>query len=414
MLMTEAMKKYEKHLEFRNLSPNTINGYMKELEYLRRHLEERRNSNIYVDEIELENIEDFISSKKDTGVVISSINRFISVIKGFYNYIESRDIVDNNPTRKLETYRDINKPKRDVLTEKEIDLLIDNIEDEIVKYVVFTIANAGLRISELTNLKLQNVDMENRIIYVIGGKGGKNRVIPINDKLYKLLDRYLKEIRPDVDSDYFFAKKKTGRLSRQWTNAKIKEAVKSIGWNKDITSHNLRHSFATNLIVNDVNIVSVQKLLGHSDLRTTSIYLHQSLDDLKNAVSSLDEGKINTNDIYNENNENIDGNRSINNSNTRMEIDFKYIGTLKLLYEKEDKLREILEGKKIIGEIPKYSVPGTSKTKSIYMSDLLSRLIIGFSETKNISQKEIVESAVVEYLMNYGYKEEVELLLNRK
>ncbi len=199
--MTEAMKRYKKHLEFRNLSPNTINGYMKELKYLRKHLEEKKNSSIYVDEIKLEDIESFISSKKDAGVVISSINRFISIIKGFYNYLKNRGIVDNDPTRKIETYRNLNKPKRDVLTEEEIDILIANIEDEIVKYVVFTIANTGLRISELTNLKLENVDMENRIIYVVCGKGGKNRVIPINEKLHKVLDRYLKEIRPDVESN---------------------------------------------------------------------------------------------------------------------------------------------------------------------------------------------------------------------
>lgn len=87
---------------------------MKELKYLRRYLEEKKDSSIYVDEIELENIEDFISSKKDTGVAISSINRSISIIKGFYNYLENRDIVDNNPTGKLETFRDINRPKRDV------------------------------------------------------------------------------------------------------------------------------------------------------------------------------------------------------------------------------------------------------------------------------------------------------------
>ncbi len=131
-------------------------------------------------------------------------------------------------------------------------------------------------------------------------------------------------------------------------------------------------------------------------MRTTSIYLHQSLDDLKNAVNSLDEDKINTDDIY------------------KVEIDSKYMGTLELLYEKEDKLKEILEDKRIVGEIPKYSIPGTSKSRSIYISDLLSRLIIDFSETKSISQKEIVESAVVEYLMNYGYREEVGLLLGRK
>ena len=410
MLMTEAMKKYKRHLEFRNLSPNTINGYMKELKYLRRHLEEKKNSTIYADEIELEDIEGFISYKKDKGVVISSINRFISIIKGFYNYLESRDIVDNNPTKRLETYRDINKPKRDVLTEEEIDLLIENIEDEIVKYAVFTIANTGLRISELTNLKLENVDMENRIIYVIGGKGGKNRLIPINDTLYKVLDRYLREIRPYVQSDYFFAKKKTGRLSRQWTNVKIKEAVENLGWNKDITSHNLRHSFATNLIANDVNIISIQKLLGHSDLGTTSIYLHQSLDDLKNAVNSLDEDRINTDDTYNKK---IDRNRKTN-SNTRVEVDSKYIDILELLYEKEDKLRGILESNKAVEEIPKYSVSGTSKIKSIYINNLLSRLVMEFSETMNISPKEIVESAVIEYLMNYGYREEVELLLGRK
>lgn len=287
MLLRDGILKYEEYLEFRNLSKNTINGYKKELTYLLEFLVDRKNTNIYVEEITVTDLESFIKYKKEKGNVLVSINRTISIIKGFFIFLESRNIIKDNPSNRLATYRIINRTEREVLTGEEIEILINEIDNPIVKYAVITLANTGLRISELTGLKLEDVDLDNRIIRVINGKGGKNRIIPINDDLYKSLKKYRQEIRPNINSNYFFATEKTGKLSRQWTNTNIKKALNELNWNINITSHNLRHSFATNLINNNANIVAVQKLLDHNDLRTTSIYLHQSINELYNAVNLL-------------------------------------------------------------------------------------------------------------------------------
>lgn len=376
MLMTEAMDRYKKHLRFRNLSTNTINGYMKELKYLRVYLEEKMDQDIQVEDISLEDIEDFIGYKKDRGIVASSVNRFISIVKGFYGYLIDRNFVELNPTTKLQTYRILNRPKRDVLTEDEIDLLVAAIDDMTVRYIVLTMANTGLRISEASKLKLHSVNFENRLIYVIDGKGGKDRMVPMNNKLYLELKKYVEEIRPDVNSNYFFSKERTGGISRQWTNLKIKEAVESLGWKKNISSHNLRHSFATNLISNDVNIVSVQKLLGHSDLRTTSIYLHQSLDDLKNAVKALDIEEKSPMEY-----------KSIDDDFNKM------VNIVRLLEKDEDD-----------------SIDIRLEDKVVSVNNLLSNLIVEFSKHKNISLGETIETAVLEYIMKYGYKVKVDIV----
>lgn len=284
MLLSDGILQYEEYIRFGNLSKATINGYKKELKYLLEHLEETTDSSIYLDSITLEDLEGYIKLKKHKGSELVSVNRAISIIKGFFKFLESRGITKSNPSHLIETYRIINRKEREVLTEKEIEILIDKIKDDTVKYATKTLANTGLRISELINLKLKDVDLNNRLINVIEGKGGKNRVVPINMDLYKDLKKYREEIRPNTDSNYFFATEKTGRLSRQWTNKNIKKAINELNWDINITSHNLRHSFATNLINNNANIVAVQKLLGHNDLRTTSIYLHQSINELYDAV----------------------------------------------------------------------------------------------------------------------------------
>jgi integrase/recombinase XerD len=287
MLFKNAMLNYEEYIKFRNLSQSTINGYRKELKYLLEYLEKIKITPIYLDKLTFKDLESYIKYKKENGSELVSINRSISIIKGFFIFLESRGIINANPSHQIETYRIINRPEREVLTEEEIETLIENINNCTVRYAVKTMANTGLRISELTNLKLEDVDFKNKVIKVIDGKGGKNRLIPINTALYEDLKRYLEEIRPQGKSNYFFATKQTGRLSRQWTNINIKKTINELNWDIDITSHNLRHSFATNLINNNANIVAVQKLLGHNDLRTTSIYLHQSINELHDAVNLL-------------------------------------------------------------------------------------------------------------------------------
>ena len=287
MLLKDGISVYEEYINFRNLSKNTINAYNKELRYLLKYLTKGKDTPIYIEGISLEDLEGYIKSKKQRGNKLSSINRSISVIKVFFTFLKDREIININPSINMKTYRIVNRPERQVLSENEIEVLINTIDNPTIKYAVETIANAGLRISELTNLKLEDVDFKNKVIRVINGKGGKNRKVPMNLNLCDSLKKYYEEIRPKVDSDYFFVTRRTGRLSRQWTNKNIKNAINELDWNMDITSHNLRHSFATNLIKNDANIVSVQKLLGHNDLRTTSIYLHQSISELHDAVNLL-------------------------------------------------------------------------------------------------------------------------------
>jgi integrase/recombinase XerD len=143
----------------------------------------------------------------------------------------------------------------------------------------------GGRMSEMVHLKLKHVDFDSRILHIIDGKGRKDRRIPICDKLYDILTHYLSDLR-ESDSPLFFATVSTGKVSSTYINRCLHEAVGKLGWEKDISAHVLRHSFGTNLLEKGASVVSIQKLLGHSNLAVTSRYLHQDMNTL-NAVVNL-------------------------------------------------------------------------------------------------------------------------------
>lgn len=144
-----------------------------------------------------------------------------------------------------------------------------------------------LRVSEATNLQLKDVDFVNRVIHVIEGKGGKNRDVPMNESLAKILQDYLETVRPEGNSLLFFATEKTGAISQQYINRKLKETCKKINLGKVVTSHILRHSFASQLVKTDTHVAHIQRLLGHADVRTTSVYMHAEYRDLADAVNSI-------------------------------------------------------------------------------------------------------------------------------
>lgn len=181
----------------------------------------------------------------------------------------------------------VKQAERNYISEDEFNLLIQGIDKPIVKVAVQTMFYTGLRISETVGLTIDNVNLKERKIYVIGGKGNKDRTIPINDKLYNILMDYVCNIRPIVESNRFFCTKKTGAVSPQYINALLQKACEILGWEKKISAHILRHSFASNLIRHNVPLPTVQKLLGHSDLRVTSRYIHQDIKQLEEAVNLL-------------------------------------------------------------------------------------------------------------------------------
>ncbi|MEF2115224.1 MULTISPECIES: tyrosine-type recombinase/integrase [Clostridium] len=138
--------------------------------------------------------------------------------------------------------------------------------------------------SELTNLKMEDVDLKDKVIHVIG-KGQKYRKIPISNKLYTILIEYLDNRKSS--SNYFFVTRVTAKVSNQYINLCLKEAVKKAEINKDISCHSLRHSFASNLLLKGATIQDVRELMGHADVKTTSIYLHSIAENLRSSVNLL-------------------------------------------------------------------------------------------------------------------------------
>ena len=150
---------------------------------------------------------------------------------------------------------------------------------------------SGMRISEVTNLSKKDVHLDgnNKYIQVVGGKGNKDRKIPLSNKLEEILKHYVEEIRPTIDSDKFFCTERSGGLSNSYINREIRLAVERLPWgfDKNISAHNLRHSFASNLIANKAPLSSVKSLLGHQDLRVTSRYIHEDMEQLQDSVNLL-------------------------------------------------------------------------------------------------------------------------------
>lgn len=286
MELSQAIDMFIENLKLKNRSKETYRGYKQVLEEFRKEVEANYNGQVYTDDIALEDLEVYLKFKKDNGYANISVNRAIYIFKSFYNYLTRREIVKRNIAEKLEPLK-VKKTTRENLTEEEIEELIAAIDHALVKLAVRTMSKTGLRVSELCQLELEDVDLTKKVIQVIDGKGGKDRTVPINKELEKHLEKYLTEDRPKVNSNRFFATASSGQLSPQYINRILKETTDKLGWKKHVTAHILRHSFASNLIRKDAPLPAVQKLLGHSDLRVTSVYIHQNIDELADAVNLL-------------------------------------------------------------------------------------------------------------------------------
>lgn len=287
MLLTEATENLLKYLELIDRSKDTINGYRLEMKYFNNYLTVKHNGPVYMDDIKLEDLEDYLLDQKERGLSSSSRSRSLYVLRSFYNYCCKKEICQKNLALLLEPVK-VKQKERDYITEDEFAELIGVIKQPVIKTVVQTMFYTGGRVSEIITLRLDDVDMKKKIIYIINGKGGKDRKIPINDKLHEILKYYLEEIREnDIESDRFFAMERTGKVSRSYVNRLLKEAAEDLNWEKNISSHNLRHSFGTNLLDKGASLVSIQKLMGHASLTVTSRYLHQDMTQLSETVNLL-------------------------------------------------------------------------------------------------------------------------------
>ncbi|MBC3887786.1 tyrosine-type recombinase/integrase [Acetobacterium paludosum] len=399
MVLEKAVSNFIHHLVVKERSKATTSGYRNVLNALCCFLETRFGRMVNVEEITLADLEEYLEYHQKKGNQALTRNRIIYIIRSFYNYLHNRELVENNISKRLESIP-VKEKERIFLVQEEITQLIENIDHKLVRTAVITLANTGLRISELSNLKLTDVDFETRIIKVREGKGNKDRIVPINQMLMKVLSHYLYEIRPNVKSDNFFATARTGKLSRQTVNEHLLATVKKLGWEKHVTAHILRHSFASALVSHNVSLSAVQKLLGHSDLKVTSRYIHQNIEQLHVAVNHICED-----DDHVEKGEPPLLRAEIKQAtqdNKDILDDF--------LYDCRLGIKQILEEIENLGN--HYGVTDSeSKQKeivvineqiSIGLSKALLSMVEDFSKRTRMSKEELVESAIIEFLKEHG------------
>jgi integrase/recombinase XerD len=275
----------------RGLSDNSIHAYVTDLTKLVQYL---RNTgfNIGPEEVVLNNLKTMMKDITERGISPRTQARIISGIKSFYKYLLIEEKIEKDPTALLEAPR-VGRKLPEVLTVEEIDSIINSIdtkksEGQRNKAILETLYSCGLRVSELIDLKISNLFFESGFVK-IEGKGSKERVVPISTKAIKEINLYIGEYRrtlkvSSIDEDVLFLNRRGKKLSRVMIFTIIKNLVKKVGINKNISPHTFRHSFATHLIDGGANLRAVQEMLGHESIITTEIYTHLDKEYLKNTI----------------------------------------------------------------------------------------------------------------------------------
>ena len=231
------------------------------------------------EEITEDDVKKYIAEKLENNSS-SSVILFLSALKYAYSNILKKDPTIN-----------IKRPKREkriptVLTKEEVKKVFEVLDSKKSKLMVSLMYACGMRVSELTNLKIENFDFEERIGYIRQAKGKKDRIFNIPDFLFRSLKQQV-ERQKSNGREYLFTGPK-GKLSSRNLQKIVSRAAQRAGIKKDVHCHTLRHSFATHLLENDVDIRKIQELLGHADISTTQIYSHVSPEMLKKIKSPID------------------------------------------------------------------------------------------------------------------------------
>jgi integrase/recombinase XerD len=242
--------------------------------------------------ITLSHLQDFIKYINELGLSSRSQARIISGIKGFFKYCLIENVIVDDPSQLLESPR-LGRKLPDTLSVEDINNLIDAIdlskpEGVRNKAMLETLYSCGLRVSELTGLKISNVHQDIGFIKVTG-KGDKERLVPMGSVAIKHIRIYMDQIRPHItvqkgNEDFMFLNKRGKPLTRVMMFLVIKQLAEKISLKKSISPHTFRHSFATHLIEGGADLRAVQEMLGHESITTTEIYTHLDRDYLRASI----------------------------------------------------------------------------------------------------------------------------------
>lgn len=262
MDILNGSKILKEHLIQTNSSAETMRSYMYQQDEFAQFMNARYNAPIMLADITLDDLEAyFYHLQHERNWSVSSVNISISAIRKLFAFAERKGWVETNWMLHINTLKK-QTVERDFLSEQEMKQLVDAIDHPLIRLVVLTLAYTGLRISECLNLTLDDVDFTNGKIYVVNGKGGKNRIVPLAASLIEELQLYRDIHRPKVKSNKFFALKKTGSISDKYVNRELKIAAEKSGIDKKISCHTLRHSFASSLVRHGTEINSNLKDVG--------------------------------------------------------------------------------------------------------------------------------------------------------
>ena len=275
----DIVRGYVRYLKLqRNMSGNTLDAYQRDLRKLLDYLDREGKQ---VREVTLSDLEHFSAGLHDIGIHPRSQCRILSGVRSFFKFLQLDGYRDDDPTELLESPQ-IGEHLPEVLSTAEVDQLEASIdlskwEGHRNRAIIEVLFSCGLRVSELVNLKLSDLYIDDEYLRVMG-KGSKERLVPISQKALKELrfwfsDRNLMKIKPG-EEDYVFLNRRGARLTRTMILIMIKTQAELAGIQKTISPHTLRHSFATALLEGGADLRIIQALLGHESIGTTEIYTH--------------------------------------------------------------------------------------------------------------------------------------------
>jgi integrase/recombinase XerD len=249
-------------------------------------------SDVSLDNINQKLLTHFVEELTEQGFTSNSQSRILSGLRSFYRFLEEEDLITGNPTRLIEMPQ-TGRKLPEVLTYEEIISMLQQMDlsdfnGHRNKCMIELLYACGLRVSELANMRINQVYDKDEFIRV-NGKGNKERLIPIGKNTLKNLKLYLSDVRTQYKSknDFLFVNKFGKPLSRQSIHKLVKVLAEKAGIKKSISPHTFRHSFATHLLEGGADLRAVQQMLGHSSISTTEIYTHIDREYLRETIISF-------------------------------------------------------------------------------------------------------------------------------
>ncbi len=285
----DVIKSFRQYLRLqRAYSQNTVEAYLGDVAKLLTYLEGQGKD---IRQTTLDDLHGFIATLADLGLGARSRARVISAIRTLFRFLVEEREIENDPTELLDP---ITMPQHlpEVLSVEEIDMIegaidLSKWEGQRNKAIIELMYSCGLRVSELVELKMSELFLDEKFIRVIG-KGSKERLIPISNQAIKelnlwFIDRNVMNIQPG-EIDYVFLNRRGKHLTRTMILIMIKQYAKEAGIEKNISPHTLRHSFATSLLEGGADLRAIQEMLGHESIKTTEIYTHLDTSRLREEI----------------------------------------------------------------------------------------------------------------------------------